>query len=505
MINTIISSSVLIMIILAIRVVFKGKINPIVQYGLWSLVALRLAAFNFFGLHPVKSTFSVMNVVSRAEATLRGASNVEGVLAGHGEAEAIDNAVLIMDNVQTGIITSGEGITPAAAIDWQLIMMNIWIVGVIVLGLWLIHVNRKFGRKLLKNRMFLMSVRADGNGNLAHDGKALIYKDANINKAKLLPVYVVENLDSPCLMGTKGAAIYVPPGVAADQERLRFAIAHELCHYKHHDLIWAIVRGALLVFFWFNPLVWVAAIMSKRDCELACDYSVLKEIGKEDRLAYGRTLVDLISRSNHKSDVLQMATTMYGSADGIKERITFIARNKKMKATTLIAVLLIALFSVGCTFTAAPDDADDFDNGTNTGVNSEYEEEPGYSEYLERISAFMKEESEKTFSPYYELLDFEISNYKEEVVNGNVEGTFNYKIIHKNYDRDPDTVAYIKEAKEKGNPNYQQMYDEYLQPQEMNFHLKVVIDENDSMTLYSNISPVGVEWEETKMSDYILR
>ena len=80
-----------------------------------------------------------------------------------------------------------------------------------------------------------------------------------------------------------------------------------------------------------------------------------------------------------------------------------------------------------------------------------------------------------------------------------------YKVIHKNYDRDPDTVAYIKEAKEKGNINYQQMYDEYLQPQEMNFELKVVIDKNDSMTLYSNVSPVGTEWEETKMSDYILK
>ena len=120
------------------------------------------------------------------------------------------------------------------------------------------------------------------------------------------------------------------------------------------------------------------------------------------------------------------------------------------------------------------------------------------------ISAYMEEECKDVFSPYYELLDFEISNYQEEVVNGNVEATFSYKLIHKNYDIDPDTVGYIKEAKERGNKNYQQLHDEYLQPKEMNFQLKAVIDENGLITLYSNISPKGIEWEETKMSDFIL-
>ncbi len=116
----------------------------------------------------------------------------------------------------------------------------------------------------------------------------------------------------------------------------------------------------------------------------------------------------------------------------------------------------------------------------------------------------MEEESKKAFSPYYELLDFQMTNYQEGVANERTEAIFDYKIIHKNYDKDPDTVGYIKEAKESDNSNYQQMYDEYLQPKEMNFHLKAIIDENGSITLYSNVSPIGIEWEETKMSDFIL-
>lgn len=127
------------------------------------------------------------------------------------------------------------------------------------------------------------------------------------------------------------------------------------------------------------------------------------------------------------------------------------------------------------------------------------------TEVYETIYQYMKERSIETFSPYYELLDFQISNYVEELIDGNIEATFYYKIIEKNYDKDPDTVEYIREAKESGNKNYQQMYDEYLAPREMNFHFKILISRDDMITLYSNVSPVGVEWEETEMSDFILK
>ncbi|GAB1476952.1 hypothetical protein MASR2M70_17880 [Bacillota bacterium] len=694
MIDTIISSSVLILIILAIRFVFKGRINPMVQYGLWGLAALRLLAFNLLSIRPLESVLSVMNAVGSAEATIRGASSADRILAGQGGAAASDNTLPIMDSVHTGIMTGGRWISPPAAIDWQLVLMIIWAMGAIAILLWLTYVNRKFAKRIFENRKLLMNT-------------------------ELLPVYLAKELDSPCLMGYKGdKAIYVTSEVAHDKEKLRLTIAHELCHYRHHDLTWALVRGALLALYWFNPLVWLAAIMSKRDCELACDYSVMKSMGKEDRLAYGRTLVDLIRRSGHKSNVMQMATTMYGSANGIKERITLIAKNRKMKASTLIVVLLIAALAVGCTFTAGINNKEGVSDNDTEGVkdfaskwadaysgrdaktifqlceseelyftigevaeNGEYvmgmsspwpwnndyiidildpshidiyynfrtsspsvyvakdtitikkiDDEykvaeisqksfdtveskadfveaykfgfPDFTEFaeayqfqadntegrkailenpaktaieqlnlagaevsgtyedrntdppmfvvkykwddgevivkliqpvfadesgaerqasvwvvvnedplqqkqstahIEQIGAFMETHSREVFSPYYELLDFVISNYQEEVVKGKVEAVFNYKIIHKNYDKDPDTVSYIKEAKDSGNPNYQQMHDEYLQPQEMNFHLKVLIDENDSMTLYSNISPKGIEWEETNMSDFILK
>lgn len=141
-------------------------------------------------------------------------------------------------------------------------------------------------------------------------------------------------------------------------------------------------------------------------------------------------------------------------------------------------------------------------------VESFYNQQPLSNEptNYDKISAYLKEEFINVFSPYYELIDFIISDYHEEVADGNVEAIFSYTIVHKNYDRDPDTVQYIKEAKERGDKYYQTYYDEYLQPQNMNFYFKAVIDENNEITLYSkNLAIENDEWIETRMSDYIIK
>ena len=147
------------------------------------------------------------------------------------------------------------------------------------------------------------------------------------------------------------------------------------------------------------------------------------------------------------------------------------------------------------------------DEGTNEPIeNIEDTVESNESTNYKKINAYLKEEFTNAFSPYYELLDFIISDYHEEVVNGKVEAVFNYKMINKNYDRDPDTVEYIKEAKERDDKYYQIYYDEYLQPKENNFYFKAVIDENDDITLYTkNLAIENDEWNETKMSDYIIK
>ena len=79
-------------------------------------------------------------------------------------------------------------------------------------------------------------------------------------------------------------------------ERTRMAVLHEETHFRHGDHIWALLRCALLCVYWFDPFVWLAAYLSRRDCELACDESCVKRLGPERRAEYGGALIDLIDR-----------------------------------------------------------------------------------------------------------------------------------------------------------------------------------------------------------------
>ena len=50
----------------------------------------------------------------------------------------------------------------------------------------------------------------------------------------------------------------------------------------------------MLAFFWFNPLMWVAAILSKRDNEMACDERAIEGLGIREGRRYGEVLIDLV-------------------------------------------------------------------------------------------------------------------------------------------------------------------------------------------------------------------
>jgi beta-lactamase regulating signal transducer with metallopeptidase domain len=137
--------------------------------------------------------------------------------------------------------------------------------------------------------------------------------------------------------------------VAADGEALAHVLAHEETHYHHKDHIWSLLRCICLVVHWYNPLVWLAAALSRRDSELACDEGAIRRLGEEQRAAYGRTLIGLTCTGAGR--LLRTATTMTGSKKSIKERIVLIAKKPKMKIYTLVAVILIAAIAAGCTFT----------------------------------------------------------------------------------------------------------------------------------------------------------
>ena len=319
----ILSSSILILVVIGLRTLFKGKISLRLQYAIWVLVLLRLLIPVSFG----STHFSVANLTNKTETSVisvQSAKPNENVQTD----QAVQHPQTQPDDIPSQNTTQVE--LPVAEKEFDLSGYTIYILWgagfAAVAGLFL-TTNIRFRRKLMKSREAL---------------------DMGKESCR---VYVTDEIDTPCLFGLWNPAIYVPYAVAGDPTLLRHSLAHEATHYRHGDHIWAVLRCACLAIHWYNPLVWWAAFLSQRDAELACDEATIKRLGEGERVEYGRTLIGMTCRK--KANVLITATTMNSGKGGLKERIMLIAKKPKMALYTLLIVLLAAAVAVGCTFTGA--------------------------------------------------------------------------------------------------------------------------------------------------------
>lgn len=327
--EAIITSSILIMCIALLRQLCKRKISAKMQYMLWLIVALRLIMPGITAVWPnlvPESGYSILNVTDKVERAALEYIRPQGqTVPGSLPSEGLP--FLTEETAEGDIVTYFMDKTM-----WQGILQKIWYLGMAAAGTWMIAVNIRFMRRLYKSRRR--------------------YEKEDFK----LPVYTAEELPSPCLYGLPGRlAVYLPEDVLEDEERVRHILAHEYCHYKHKDVLWSVLRCALLTVYWFHPLVWLAAILSKQDCELACDEAAVRLLGEEERIAYGKTLVSLIIRKTKAADIVCAATTMTAGAESMKERIRRIAESPRKLAFMIIPVLLAIAVIVVFTFTKEKD------------------------------------------------------------------------------------------------------------------------------------------------------
>ncbi len=405
MLQWIISSSVLIAVILLLRLLLKGRISLRLQYGLWALVLLRLLLPFTIGSSPI----SVSNFAPTE------AQTPPPVVAVDQEQNYVNQTpVEIPDQTQQPQVEDQipqsqtpvtqqpvtqqpvtQSPTEPAATDSQNeinlsaaeILRTLWIIGTVAVGIWFAAVNLRMHRKLRASR------------------RPVEVADCS------LPVYVSNQVDTPCLFGLFRPAIYLTENCLEDESTLRYAIVHEQTHYRHLDFLWALLRCLCLALHWYNPLVWWAALASQKDAELACDESVLRRLGDSDRAPYGRALLRLTCEKRPR--LLSVSTTMTGSAKNIKERITMIVKKPKMAIYTLVAVLLITAIAIGCTFTGAEKDATDDSQITTPqkAVYALYDRDQGMSLSLRLDDGTLKEvlhmELRWYARNYAELLDLE--------------------------------------------------------------------------------------------------
>ena len=356
--EVLITSSVLIAALLLLRGIFAKKVRRTWIYSAWLLVALRLLIPVQIGELP----FSVLTVAQPLTDAVQEFYDYRVIGQNEREAEIQvtkdyieKDQTAFTPQVQEYIRQEQESGTPTEEIATALVKTQgntlyvpekqaqvmeeveaqaefvslgeaakiVWLVGVAAMVIWLAAGNLLLGKSMRK-------------------------AEETVECESPIPVYISDAAVSPCLVGLFRPAVYLTPESAADENVMRHVLAHELTHHAHKDHIWALVRCVCLCVYWFHPLVWVAAWFSRRDCELACDEGALKRLGHEERIAYGKSLLQVVSQAALPGRLMLTATTMAETKKQLKERVNYIVKKPKLSAIATVCMLLVCILITGC-------------------------------------------------------------------------------------------------------------------------------------------------------------
>ena len=328
----IISSSVLIVSVVLLRFLLRGRRSARVRYALWLLVALRLLIpGSLFQVartpaEPLTQAVEAVRYTTVKDHFYAKYDRESGETSGK-QAEQYRNLPWVEEAVGGPYVIVGTAdaedpdeyrVDVAVRRDRFAVLRQVWYLGMAIMALWFLGSNLAFGLRLRKTA-----------------------------KPTAIPGVYTAAQPSPCLWGRR---IYVTPCCLEDETQLRHVLAHEQAHLRHGDSLWSLARCLCLVIWWFHPLVWMAASLSRKDCELAADEGAVAALGEAERLAYGRTLLDIVANRSQPGSLLQTATTMHAGAKSLRTRIRRITDRKKVKWYILTLAVLLALLAAACSF-----------------------------------------------------------------------------------------------------------------------------------------------------------
>lgn len=192
----------------------------------------------------------------------------------------------------------------------------IWLGGCVLILLWFIYKNVKFRKTLRNNRIEEIS------GEL----KDLYLQLCKERKVKPVSVYFTDPVPGACLVGVFKPYIVLPL-ITAPQD-VKNVLTHEVCHLKNKDHLWGVLRLFCCAIHWFNPLVWIAASMSRTDSELRCDDRVTAVMDEQERKDYANVLVYAAARKSMPG-IGVMATGMTMTGKRLKNRVLGVIQNRK--------------------------------------------------------------------------------------------------------------------------------------------------------------------------------
>ncbi len=353
-----VSGTLLLLLILGLKPLYKNKFSKRWQYYIWIVVALR------FLLPFTPDTTIIGSLFEKFDTT------------------AITNEIPTNPNVpvpaDTGNskaepIQTNREITTAAMrepVDKYVCLFFIWSALALVL----------FVRKVTVYQGFIQYIKA-GNKEVS-DIKILNLLSDCEEKLKIktrVELSCNPLIASPMLIGFFRPRIILPVGEWEDKE-LSYIFVHELIHYKQRDMFYKWLIQIVVCVHWFNPFVYLLEKEVNKSCELSCDEKVISILNEKAKREYGDTLISFLKSNNLYKSSLASVTLTEG-AEQLKERLGAIMKfRKKSKAIIAITAIFTAAVCV-CFFVtgayAAPSAANDMKTWKDSEILNEILTEDG--------------------------------------------------------------------------------------------------------------------------------
>ena len=306
MLREVLTVSALIVVVLLVRAIFKNRVAKRMIYCLWLVVLLKLCLPGTLVSLPVLPAEDAAAPAQSAERPVQTAPVIQ---------RPAQTVTKPQTPAQQPVSPVQETAKPAAkSLTTAQILQIVWFGGSALLGLWLFGAWAVFTIRLHRDRRFL-------------------------GKRGGTRIYVSGAVKSPCLAGLLPAVYLTEDVLQTDEAEL--IVRHELTHLRHLDFLWSFFRMAAVSVYWWNPLVWLAAICSKHDAELACDEAVAAKLPERERLAYARAI---LAQAPRKASALSLA------GPPVKERILFLTKKQRTSVLCVVLALLLVVSATGCSF-----------------------------------------------------------------------------------------------------------------------------------------------------------
>ncbi|MFZ3483394.1 M56 family metallopeptidase [Sphingomonas sp. 3-13AW] len=295
-VETLVASTLLMLLVLAMRAPTRRAFGPGVAYALWLLPALRMA------LPPLPSPLRLV------ETSPIGAPIPPGTL------------MLMQPVAAIPAVPQGWGMA-----DVPGLAVLFWFAGAAIFFCWHVVRHDRFCRRVL----------ASGRGYDVAQGKVRVFE--------------TDAASGPLAFGVWRRYVAFPRDFAEryDEQERTLALAHELGHHARGDLLANWIALAVLACHWFNPIAWRAFRAFRADQEMACDAMVLARARPGVRYAYGRAIV----KSAHGGAV--SAACHLHTVNEIKGRLKMLSKHRSVSPFRRVAgsagIAGIALGALGLT------------------------------------------------------------------------------------------------------------------------------------------------------------